>query len=52
MSEENSFEYKKGYLDGIQDCKKDIKKQIVELIDNGFISSLEDVIRYLESKGM
>ena len=48
----DSFEYRMGYLNGIQECKDDIRKQIVELNDNGFINSFEDVIRYLKSKGM
>lgn len=52
MNIKEYYGYRQGYVNGIQDCKNDIRKQIVELIDNHFINSLEDVIKYLESKGM
>ena len=48
----DSVEYRLGYINGIQACKNDIRNQIIELRDNYFINSLEDVIKYLESKGM
>ena len=52
MNIKDSYEYRKGLIDGIQYCKENIAKQISELIDNHFINSLEDLIKYFKSKGM
>ena len=46
---EESFEYRRGYLDGLNDSEKIFCKQIIEMIDNGFMNDIKDVKNAMET---
>lgn len=46
---QDSLEYRQGYLDGLNNCEKSFCKQIIEMIDNGFITNIQDVKEAMES---
>lgn len=44
----NNMDYKQGYIDGQKSYEKLLCKNIIEMIDNGFIQTIEDVKKACE----
>lgn len=41
--DKDSYQYCKGYLDGLNDAKPSAFKDVIELIEGGFVTDLNDL---------